>query len=505
MHCKSPLLLLIALFASGMSLVSCQKHDAPLEQEVRVAISSLPSTLDPRFATDAYGMRIVSLLFSSFVRLGPDLKIEGDAAESWSYKDLTYQFRLRPNLSFSNGRKVTAEDIHFTFDTFRSEKNPFHSSLQQIKDIKVQESGNRLVVQIQLSRYSAKLLTSDLPIVRILPKKEILNSEEDFRKNLYGTGSYTFIESTQNTIRLKLRENHPYRQAHIPLVTFKVIRDDLTRFQKLLRGEVDLAQNEITPSKVKTFRYLPKKFQVYSFPGLSMNYLLVNLKTPLLSSRQRRQAIFESLNRKEIVEYKLEALGEVATSILSPTNPGFNRSLVVPDYSLEKARLLIQSSGLKGKSITLKTSNSQSAIDKGRVMAYQLQKAGLDVKIESYEWGTFYGDISRGNFELASLRWVGAFDPDIYRIALHSKEVPPGRNRGHYSRQQFDELVEKGLNIRNEEKRRQHYMKVQRMIYEDLPILPLWYDNQVAIVSRRIKGFTPSKNGDYSPLEKAQL
>ena len=71
-------------------------------------------------------------------------------------------------------------------------------------------------------------------------------------------------------------------------------------------------------------------------------------------------------------------------------------------------------------------------MEKGLVIAQQLNATGLNVKLQSFEWGTFYEDVNKGRFQLATMRWIGAMDPDIYRIALHSSEKPPGRNRGHF-------------------------------------------------------------------------
>ena len=84
-------------------------------------------------------------------------------------------------------------------------------------------------------------------------------------------------------------------------------------------------------------------------------------------------------------------------------------------------------------------------------------------------------------------------------------EVPPkGRNRGSYSNPQIDKLVDAGRGIEDFRKRVEHYKKVQRIIYEDLPLIPLWYDFEVAVASSRVKDYVPSKNGDYTSLTKVQ-
>ncbi|MCB0412609.1 MAG: ABC transporter substrate-binding protein, partial [Bdellovibrionales bacterium] len=243
-----------------------------------------------------------------------------------------------------------------------------------------------------------------------------------------------------------------------------------------------------------------ENFQVYKYPGLAMTYLLTNLKDPNLKDIRLRKALALSLNRDEIIQYKLEGLGEKATSLLTPTNPYFNSKLKPIPYDLKESKKIIKDLGLEGHEFKIKSSNTPSVIDNARVLAYQMSQTGLKVTLESYEWGTFYSDIQSGNFQLATMRWVGVIDPDIYRLAFHSKEVPPGRNRGLYINEKLDRLVEQGLETADESKRAEIYRRVQEMIFHEVAIIPLWYDKQVSIVHRRVHGYEPWQTSDFFPF-----
>ena len=105
---------------------------------------------------------------------------------------------------------------------------------------------------------------------------------------------------------------------------------------------------------------------------------------------------------------------------------------------------------------------------------------------------------------MATMKWVGALDPDIYRLAFHSNEVPPGRNRGRYLNSQLDPLLESGLLIADRKKRIDHYRKVQEIVHSDQPILPLWYDQEIVIYNRRIKNFSPDQTGSYLALIRVE-
>ena len=490
--------LFICLFT--FLLISCTKNRTPPADTLIVALGSEPKTLDPRYASDANGMRIGLLLFNSLVKIGPNLNVIGDAAESWTVNNSTFEFTLKPYSHFSNGRPLSKEDILFSFEQYRQKDCPFQSSFTSIDNLEVNEKDSRFVVTIKLKEYSAKFLSSDLPVLKLLPQKEIVEKPEQFTKNPIGTGSYQLNHMDSNLIEVVENVQKPLIVPRSKKIQFKIIRDDFTRYQKMINGELDIAESEIPLEKVKNFEKKATEFIVFKYPGLSFTYLLLNLEDPVIKEYKARQAVAHAINRQEIIDFKLEGYALVATSILTPSNPFFNTQLQPIPYALQKAQELMNHLQKKDLQLTLKTSNNPSAVDIGKVIVNQLKQAGITAQLQSYEWGTFYGDIMKGQFQLATMKWVGAIDPDIYRIALHSGEIPPGRNRGHYKNRKLDQLLEEGLTIKDNEKRIKHYQEVQKIVMEELPIIPLWYNQQVAIVNRRVRNYKPAMNGDFTPL-----
>lgn len=484
---------LILIFLTSTFILGCRKSENADANTVVVAIGSKPSTLDPRFATDAYGMRLTSLLFSSLVVLGPELKIIGDVAENWTYKNLIYTFQLKPNLTFSDGQKVTADDILFSFDQFRDSKSPHNGSFSMISKVEAKYDDGERYVKIHLSSFSAALL-NDLSTLKFLPRRLVEADDSGFSQNPIGSGPFKLVQSNPSDIILEARPESGIAYKNL---IFRVIADENTRYLKMLKGEIDIAQNEIPSYKIFYIENRRKDLMVYKSPGLTMNYLLLNHQDPALKIREVRMAIAHAINRDEIITYKLDNLSTEATSILSARNPYQLKGLKNPEYNPEKAKQLLAAAGFSGLSIALKTSNAQVAVENGKVLTNQLAKAGIQVRHQSFEWGTFFSDVSKGNFHVATMRWVGNFDPDIYRTFLHSKEVPPGRNRGRYSNPKLDQLLEEGLKIENEKKRIEHYKIVQAMVFEDMPFIPLWYDLDVAVVNPRIKNYKLSSTADY--------
>lgn len=484
--------LLMACVMAGVC--ACTNSYRPADDTLVVALESQPLTLDPRFATDATGIRIGALIFSGLVRVGDNLEILPDAAESWVVNGRTYTFYLRPGLKFHNGRPVQAEDLLFTWEFYRSAKSPFASSLRKIKTIAVQEVEGRIRVDILVEKKTDNFLLSELPSVKILPKAEVQAQGDDFAQTLIGTGPFRFVGQNLNEIRLKAVS------AKTENLVFKVVRDDFTRYQKMLKGEVDVAQNVLPTERVAEFQRRADEFHVITYPGLNMVYILINHRDEALKDRSLRLALAHAVDRQSMIKFKLSGLATPATSILSPQNFYFNPELTNPAYDMAQAQGLVRPHPLRARPLVIKTANNPAAIDNGRVLANQFQQAGLNVKHESYEWATYYDDVKKGNFQLAVMKWVGIVDPDIYRDAFHSRETPPGRNRGAYRNSEVDRLLDQGMEEENRNKRRQAFLKVQKIVHQDLAIIPLWYDRQVAIARKNVRNYKPIITSDYWPL-----
>ncbi len=463
---------------------------------VTIALSQMPITLNPLRATDATGMRIVNLIFQSLVYVDKNLQVQPDLAKNWQCSSLTCIFEVPYGNSFSNGRPLTAEDIEFSFQQYQSEESPFHSAFQNIQNVQVDSHSQGFTIQIQLKKSSAPFLSSDLPVLKILPKKEFISHKEKFKKTPIGSGPFILTQQTSHHIQMKAR-----KPIKIKNVIFKVIRDDLTRFQKILKKDIDIVPSDLPYSKVKKIQEMNLPYKVISQTGLSMNYILVNLKDPLFRQLKARQALAWGIDRPTIIQYHLKGFALLAHTILNSNNPFFFKKIKKYSYNKKKAQNILKTHQWVGHKIKIKTSNNQSVVAYAKIIAYQLKQIGFQVELESYEWGTFYNDLSKGNFQLALLRWVGAFDPDIYRVAFHSSETPPyGRNRGFYINHNLDELLEKGREQNDKKRRMATYHKVQDIIAQELPIVPLWHNQQVSVVKDSIKDYFLPFDGSYKFL-----
>ncbi len=493
------LLTLIFCACFLLSWTGCKKRSQTPDDTVVIGIPSAPPSLDPRFARDSVGSNLRGLLFSALVRVhadgpGAPITVSGDLAESWSYKDKIFHFQLRPGVTFWDGSPLTGEDIKYSFAEFQKDSSPYASAFKKIKKVVAQYDGQQHFVDIHVERFEYTFYF-DLAVLQILPKKHVIKYDKDFSEHLMGSGAFTLVTSNENELRLQARPGH-YRAPKIKNLHFKVIRDDNTRFQKLYKGSVDLVQTDIPLSKLSVFKSSPR-FQVFDMPGANVTYLLFNLRDPVLKNKAVRAAINYAIDRAEIIKYKMEGYATPASTFVVPSTPYYDSSIQLPSTDVQKGIELLKNV-TKPIVLELKTSNQKYAIENGRILAHQMEKLGISVQMKSFEWGTYYNDVSKGQFQMATMKFVGIWDPDHYRLVFHSQQLPPaGVNRAFYINPQLDPLLEQGQWIEDIPKRIEHYKKIQQTIINDLPVLPLWYDQYVAVVNKKIKNFVPSPLGNF--------
>lgn len=484
------------------------------EKILRVGLESQPKTMDPRFSTDANGMRISHhLLFSTLVQHGQDLQIVPHLARSWETPDeKTYVFHLHEGVRFHDGKLLTAGDVKFTFEHLKNPttNSPFAGTYATIQSITVRDPHT---VEFKLTKPVASFLTSI--IMPILP--EHLVKQGGFGDRLTGSGPFRFVSRSPNEIVLAKNPDYFRGTPALDKIVFKVIKDNNTRFLKLRKGELDLVINAIALKKVDDFRKSPlsEMYRVEEAPGLSYNYLGFNLKAGPLDDPRVRKAIAYGINVDEIIKYRLEGHAVSSYGLLSPVNWYSERNAQHYKYNPTKAKKLLDEAGLKDPDgngpqkrfqLELKTSNNEEVVGIALILKAQLAGVGIDLNVKSYEWGTFYGDIKSGNFQMTTMRWVGVTEPDFYYDIFHSSQFPPsGRNRGLYKNPEVDMLTEKGRRLPNPEERKKVYSKIQKIVAQDLPYVSLWHLNNISIVHKRVTGYKQHPLGGFLSFWKIDV
>ncbi len=156
--------------------------------------------------------------------------------------------------------------------------------------------------------------------------------------------------------------------------------------------------------------------------------------------------------------------------------------------------------------LILKSSTDEQARLIGAALQERWRRAGVELELRPLELVTLFSDVAKGNFQITYQRWIGAnTDPDFFEYAFSSKRFPPdGANRGHYRNSRIDALTDQIRVEMNHEKRKLLCSEVQRILAEDLPYLPLWFNDVVSVHRRALGALDLSPSGDYNFLSTLQ-
>jgi len=155
----------------------------------------------------------------------------------------------------------------------------------------------------------------------------------------------------------------------------------------------------------------------------------------------------------------------------------------------------------------MKTSTEETSRAIAAVFQQQLREVGIALNLRSYEAATFLADVTHGEFQTYSLRWVGGNqDPEIFEYAFASAQIiPNGANRQYYSNPRVDALIAQARNELDQNARKRDYAELQKILAEDLPYVDLWYLNNVMVASTRVHGLELNPSGNFDFLKTAEL
>ncbi|MCI0401138.1 MAG: ABC transporter substrate-binding protein [Gammaproteobacteria bacterium] len=489
-HILLPLSLLLVAIVGGCA--------DPRTENIRFGMAAAPVTLDPRFATDAASYRINRLLYRRLVDFNAAEQPVPALATWQRLSPAHYRFTLGGDARvFHDGRRLTSIDVKGTYDSVLEPAtgSPHRGSLTVIERIEVLDNDT-------LDFYLRKpdpLFPGRLTI-GILPH-QLITSNHPFHQLPLGSGPLRFVEWPAQDKLILLRVNDGLT---LELV---VVLDPTVRVLKLLRGEIDLIQGDLPQELVAWLDHKPEVV-VQRSRGSTFTYLGFNLDDPVVGNIDIRRAIAYALDRESIIAYVMGHAARKANALLPPDHWAGYPHLPGYPYAPDRARALIRQAGYdmeRPVEITYKTSNHPFRVRLATIIQHQLQQVGIHVELKSYDWGTFYGDIKAGRFQMYSLSWVGLQLPDIFRYVFHSTSVPPqGANRGRFINAQADRLIEAAENAVHLSALAERYRVLQAYLLEELPYVPLWYEDNVLVRRRDAVGYTLAPDGNYDGLSRVR-
>lgn len=479
--------------ALALLLVGCTP---PADSTLRFGLPTAPATLDPRFATDAVAAKLCRLLYVSLVDFDANFRAVPALAEWQVLAPTHYRFHLRGSARFHDGSAVTAADVAATYRAILdpTRASPHRGSLAHVTRMEVIDA---TTIDFHLRR--ADPLFPGLLVIGILRATDA--DRATLGNQPIGSGPFKLAASI-TPLRVPLQ-----RVADGQRVDFLVVPNETTRALKLARGELDLAQGGFAPELTAWLAQHPQ-LSVATCAGTVFSYLGFNLRAGPTVDRRIRRAIALGIDRESLVHAVFRDQARRANAILVPEHWAGNPHLRGLPFAPAAARALLRAAGYSRAHplrLHYKASNDYFRRRIATILQAQLREVGIELAIQTYDWGTFYGDIKQGRFEVYGLSWVGLQQPDIFRYAFHSSALPPaGANRGHYSSPLVDRLIEQAEVAPDEHSRAGFYRQIQAQLLEDLPYVPLWYEDSLVVHGPRVRGYTTDLHGQFDGLGKVR-
>jgi peptide/nickel transport system substrate-binding protein len=470
---------------------------APRRAALIVGVEQDPSSMDPRVGADVAADRVFRLLYRGLFAIGRDFSPEPDLVESWTQTSpTTYRFVLKTGVRFSDGRELTARDAAYTIESVRSGRV---ASFKKGDLDRIASVAARSPSELELTLREPFVPILSALNMGIVPEGHLPEDPP------VGAGPYTLRSWDRGQWMVFGANPFADPPPASPTVALKVVPDPVVRELEMRRGSVDLVVNDLPPDSIRYF--LSRGYPVLRAPGSSYAYIGLNCARPLLDLPGVRRALALAVDRDALLEYVLRGLGRRATGLLPPEHWAYDAAGGAVPHDPRAAEQLLEAAGLrKGADgvrlrLSYKTSENKISRQIAVAVAEDWARVGVEVSVRSLEWGTFYGDVRRGDFDAFGLTWVGVTDPDGFRLRFCSGAFPPdGLNRGRFKSAEVDRLVETAARTASREERKGLYGDVQVILAAETPYISLWWPDAVCVTQRDVTGVDLPPDGNFGFL-----
>ncbi|HFR4151423.1 TPA: ABC transporter substrate-binding protein [Bacillus cereus] len=495
-----------------------------------VGISKPGGVFLPYFQQNGWDGNVTSVIFASLVSTDKQGKPIPELAEKWdvSSDQLTYTFHLRKNLKFSDGSPLTADDVAFTLTLLHDKAYEGEVDISQyaVKGGKEYKEGKATsiegiqVVDPQTIKITTEKVNSQAIFVlggTVLSKAYYgkdykQNTSLDYLKDLYGkplaAGPYKFEKYIPGQeVRFVANENYYAGKPKIQNFIYKITSGD-TKLQLFQTGEVDhtgLGTGDEVLEQAKALEFA--NIQIETAPSFS--YIYMNNNKPYLKDKKVRQALIYGLDRKKYVDTALKGYGTVANVPIHPTSWAYTEEGVNKyEYDKEKAKKLLDEAGWKvgsdgirekdGQKLKLSYFGPSSAKDSDLLIPIakeNYKEIGVEFNPEFMDFNTMLSKVNKGDYDLASVSTPITSDPSetAGEYLSTANETSLG-----YKNAKVDELIQKGIETVDIEKRKPIYKELYKELSDDPPVILLNYRRTITGYNGNIKGIDPEKYNSIS-------
>ncbi len=489
------------------------------------------ATLDPAFAKNQSVMWVVHQLYNTLVEVDSGLNIVPSLAKSWEISNdrLTYTFHLRTDVYFQDdpvfkagrGRKMVAGDVVYSFlrilDPATASSGAWIFNGRIAPDTGFTAPNDSTFVLRLIQPFHPILGILSMQYCSIVPREAVSRYGKDFRRHPCGTGPFVFSYWDEGEALVLLKNKHYWerdasgkRLPYLDAVKISFLDNKATEFLAFQQGDLSFL-NDIDPSfkdEVLTKSGMLRKewknkIVLQKHPYLNTEYLgiLVDTTNVLvkhspLRFKKVRQAINYCINRKELMMYLRNSIGIPALAGMVPAGlPSHNADSVRGyPYDPAKAADLLKEAGFpKGANMpVIKLLTIPIYEDIASFVAKQCGDIGIPVQVEVIQKSLLLDETAKSAALFFRGSWIADYpDAENYMAMFYSRNpAPPNYTR--YSNPVFDQMYEAALRETSDSLRYRLYRKMDQLVTDDAPVVPIWYDIAIHFVNPDVQGFTPN-------------
>jgi peptide/nickel transport system substrate-binding protein len=497
---------------------------AQQEKTLRVAVTQEIDTMNPFQATFLVSTQILRLMYENLTMNGAeDSSPVPGLAESWepSSDNLTWTFKIRDGMQWSDGQPITAKDVAFTYNLVMTNEDAAEANGVAVTNYESVTATDDRTLVIKTKQPQASMLNSEIPVVPEHIWKSVTDIKGFTNSDTFpvvGSGPYILTDYQEGqSVTLKANDKFWRGRAKVDTMQFVKYSNSDAAVQGLIKGDVDLVFN-LTPAQYKALQNQPN---IKTNAGRNRRYVEITMNpsnpkkdgsafgngNPVLKDVKVRQALDHAIDRSTIVDKVKQGFADPATQLIPPVYPDWTFKL--PDdkkrnFDPGKANSLLDEAGYakgadglrvdkQGKQINLRLLGNSDRTQDQQTAEYIKEwfgQIGIGVTPEFKSSNQSSDDQNSGNFDLAFTGWSVSPDPD-YSLAQQTCDVV-GTDLGdtNFCDPEFDRLYKQQQGELDKGKRMETVQQLQTMLYEKVSALILTYDKLLeAYRSDRFAGF----------------
>lgn len=468
-------------------------------QSIAIGMSADVTSMDPQFQLLSPNQNVADHIFDRLIERNESLRMLPGLALSWrAVDDTTWEFKLRPNVTFHDGSPFTAADVAFSIErvpTIKDSPGNFSIYTKEIASIQIVDP---LTIRFKTA-HPYPLLPNDMAIVPIVSKKVAIGaSSADFNsgKAAVGTGPYKLVRYARgDRIELIRNDNYWGKKPQVQNVTFKVLANAAARVAALLSNDVQLI-DAVPVADIKRLSSNPD-FSVSQRTGTRLIFLHLDVsrdQTPFITAKDGkpltanplkdvrvREALSKAIDRETIRSRVMDGASRSSGQFMVPGLPGYSEALKVEALDIAGAKKLLTEAGYpNGFAMTLHGTNNRYVQDNQilQTLAQMFSRIDVVVKVDAQPAAVFFGRQNKGDYSVSMSGW----SPDTFEassplrsfIATRNKDKGMGTfNAGNYSNSKVDQLIATAMATISDGDRDKLLQQATQIAVSEVAVIPL--------------------------------